>query len=405
MLVTIHKIKNQDVLFFIAYGLFLIFGILSTTFYYKYFIGIPYSLIKYISIILLILRELMNHKYTIRSFSLGLLFLLLVFITRSQSTFSAVTFVLIFVFCARNIKFDEIARFSIWITSLLLIFIILSAYIGFIDNYVSISPTRIRYYLGFRYSLFAPAFLFNITGLYLYLKKDHVKWIELIILLILNLWMFLQTDARLSFYLSCIMIIIFGLLKIFPNIFDHSHFLCWLMIFSFVILFVMCLYFTASYNNTVSWQNQLNSFLGNRLSLGKASLMESGVSLFGQRLELVGNGLDAYGNKNTNPYNYVDSFFIQVLQRYGIIFSIVWISILTFAMYRCYKMKDYYMLVCLSIIALHCSIDDLSLYLYYNTFWFYGSVIMSNFSGKRKLRNFQKEEMNKQNLIDINHFG
>ncbi len=386
MYITIHKIKNEDLLFFIAYGLFLIFSILSTTFYYKYFMGTPYSLIKYTSVILLIFRELMNNKYTVRSFSLGLLFAFLVFITRSQSTLSAVAFILIFVFCARNIKFDEIARFSLLITIPLLIFVILSAYFGIIDNYVSLSSNHVRNYLGFRYVLYAPAFLFNITGLYLYLKKDRVKWFALIVLLIINLWMFLQTNARLSFYLSCFMILAFGLMKVCPNFFERKHILCWLMIFSFVILFILCLYLTVTYDSSVPWQNQLNSFLGGRLRLGKTSLMESGVSLFGQRLELVGNGLDAYGNKNTNPYNFVDSLFIQVLQRYGIIFSFVWFAILTFAMYRCYRMKDYWMLVCLTIVALHCSIDDLSLYLYYNTFWFYGTVIMSDFSNKPKLR-------------------
>lgn len=42
------------------------------------------------------------------------------------------------------------------------------------------------------------------------------------------------------------------------------------------------------------------------------------------------------------------------------------------------KINDYYMMTCLVFIAGHCVIDDLSLSLYYNTFWFAGSIVMKN---------------------------
>ena len=50
MIIRIKKPKGQDIVFWISYALFLIFGILSTSFYYKYFIGTPYSMIKYFCI-------------------------------------------------------------------------------------------------------------------------------------------------------------------------------------------------------------------------------------------------------------------------------------------------------------------------------------------------------------------
>ncbi len=187
-----------------------------------------------------------------------------------------------------------------------------------------------------------------------------------------------MTNSRLSFYLSVWMVFVFGVLKVRPNLLRSKRVLCWGMVFAFVFSFVISVYFTVTYNPDVEWKYQLNTVLGGRLRLGQSSLLQSGISLFGQKVEMVGNGLDAFGNKNINPYNYVDSFYIQILQRYGIIFSIVWITILTFTLYYSYKINDYYMMTCLVFIAGHCVIDDLSLSLYYNTFWFAGSIVMKN---------------------------
>ena len=381
MIIRIKKPKSQDIIFWISYALFLIFGILSTSFYYKYFIGTPYSIIKYLCIGLLFFRELTIRKYNIQSLLIGLVFVALVLITRSQASVSTVAFILIYVFCARNVEFEDIAWFSIWISSITVAFIIVSAQLGIIQDYIYSSAARVRHYLGFRYALFGPTFLFNITGLVLYVKKAKIKWKELAVLVAINWWMFVMTNSRLSFYLSVLMVFLFGVLKVRPNFFAFKRVLCWGMVFAFVLSFVVSVYFTVTYNPGVEWKYQLNTVLGGRLRLGQSSLLQSGISLFGQKVEMVGNGLDAFGNKNINPYNYVDSFYIQILQRYGIIFSIVWIAILTFTLYCSYKINDYYMMICLVFIAGHCIIDDLSLSLYYNTFWFAGSIVMKNWHG------------------------
>lgn len=392
MVIRIKKMKQQNMLFWMSYGIFLLFGILSTSFYYSYFIGSPYSIIKYFCIGLLFLRELIIKKYNIQSLLIGFVFVVLVLITRSQASVSTVAFILIYVFCARNVEFEDIAWFSIWISSITVTIIIMSGQLGIIQDYVYSSEARVRHYLGFRYVLFGPTFLFNITGLVLYVKKARIKWVELAILFAINWWMFAMTNSRLSFYLSILMVFSFGVLKVRPNFFASRRVLCWVMVFSFVFSFFVSIYFTATYDHGVEWKYQLNTILGERLRLGQNSLLQSGVSLFGQKIELVGNGLDAFGNKNTNPYNYVDSFYIQVLQRYGIIFSIIWITILTFTLYCSYKIKDYNMMICLVFIAGHCIIDDLLLSLYYNTFWFAGSIVMKNWYGELRQVKPQKRD-------------
>ena len=115
---------------------------------------------------------------------------------------------------------------------------------------------------------------------------------------------------------------------------------------------------------------KLNDIMGGRLYLGQISLKKEGVTLFGNsKLNLVGNGLDMYGRKNTNPYNYVDCFYIQVTQRFGIIFFVIFIVLIAVVLYKCLLSKNIYYLLIMTTVAIHCMIDDLLIYPYNNTFW------------------------------------
>ena len=65
----------------------------------------------------------------------------------------------------------------------------------------------------------------------------------------------------------------------------------------------------------------------------------------------------------------MDCLYVQVLQKYGILFTIVVIVIMTILMYKLYKEEQWFLLVTMAVLAIHGMIDDLILPLYYNTFW------------------------------------
>ncbi len=390
------QIKANEFLFFLSYGLFLIFGILSTSFFYKYFIGNPYKIIIIISIIILLLKEIFLEKYNIKSLLVALLFVLLILITWNSGIGIAqksIPCMLIFIYSSRKISFMKIAKFTVLITIFLLFLIIFSSKLGIIMNYISISKSgRIREYLGFRYTLFGPAFLFNITSLIIYIYKEKIKWVVIITLFIMNYFLFLKTNSRLSFYLSICLIIISVVLKVKPNIFEKRKFFCYCMIFSFFIGFFIAMHFTINFNPSNKFYNEVNSILENRLYLGQKSLIENGINLFGQKITWVGNGLDAYGNKSLEAYTYVDSFYIQVLQKYGLIYTIIIGLLYTYTNYKNYKNKDFLYLLIISLIAFNFIINDLSLSLYYNTFWFpIVSTITKSRIPKRSVKNNNEE--------------
>ncbi len=367
---------NPDTLFFLAYGIFLVARILSTTFFYSYYMGTPEKYIRYAWIGLLAIRELLKRDLDWRGLAWGAIFAVFAVMTKHFTGTFAVAYILIFVFCARNVELERIARFTVYVMSAVLVVVVICSLACVIDNYVYTSSTRVRYCLGFRYSLYAPAFLFNITGLYLYVERDRLRWWNLLLLLVANTGLFIQSQSRLSYVLSVVLLVVFALYRYRPALIAERHRLFERLVWSFVICFVVCCLLTAIYTREIGWMKELNTLLGNRLKLGHNSLLENGVPLFGQVLEQIGHGLDAFGDTAVGQYNYVDCYYIKILQRYGILFTAFWLGVLTWTMYRLWRLRDYMLMLCMVMVAMHCAIDDLQLNLYYNTFWLTTAVLV-----------------------------
>lgn len=385
MKLVIPKIKNTEYLFFLSYGIMLVFGILSGSLYYRYFVDV-YKYIILCCCFLLVINEILIRKITYKEIAGLLVCILLFFIVYFSSkgaAQNAVASIFLYSFSARRINFKKISIFTLYISIVLLAFIIFSSYIGLIKNVLYPQSGRNRYCLGFRYVLNAPTILFNIVALILYLKKNNIKLNEIFILFCANSWLFFKTDSRSTAILITFMLL-FSLIAKFTKDSQNrcSKLYCFLIpIFAFGA--VLSIVLTTIYNSNIIWMNQLNGFLGNRLRLGQNMIILNGIHLFGNNLSMVGNGMDAYGVISTEKYSYVDSFYVQILIHYGIIFTIVLIFVLSFAMIQAYKNADKYLMVVFSVMALHFTIDDLQINLCFNTFWLIvGSVLIDKLSVK-----------------------
>lgn len=376
----LRRLVSEDVLYFISYGLFLITSLLSTTFYYRWFIGYPFTWIQAGCLALLICREYRLGASQQNWPAIGV-FLSLSALTL-QYTIGNLTrlipLMFFYIYGARNIHFTRIARFSLWVSGLVVAFVVFSGYLGIIDNVVVAKGTRVREYLGFRYALYLPGILLNMTALWIYLKQDKLPVLGAALWTAANTFVYLRTDSRISFVLAEGLLAVALLLRFVPKL---QNGFCWLwgsFTTSYVLSAVFSFVFTGVYDGTVPWMRRLNSMLESRLSLGKRSLEDHGFGLLGRHISWVGNGLDAFGNSGEGGYTYVDCFYVKILQRYGALFTAGLLGLITWSMIRLWKQKEYILLLICASVAVHCILDDLSFALHYNTFWIAMGVAILN---------------------------
>ncbi len=381
MKLSIPKIEKNEQIFFLSYVIFLFFSILMHSMYYRWYVNY-YKYIAAGCIALLLLQEVAMKALSVRTLmgavTLYSVAMLLAFLGSGDlQTSFACTFV--YAFGARNIDFKKISRITIMVTLTLVVFVIASSMLGIITNYqvVQSGGTRLRYFLGFRYALNAPAMLLNVIMLYVFVKRDEGKYIEIALFLIFAVVLYSYTDSRLTFGLSIISLLIAAFCRKKKTDLSNLVLLPKLLTVIFPLCFAVSMWFAKYYSASVSWMKQLNAILGGRLRMGQSSLNLYGTSLFGNHdIKWIGAGLNAYGQQSTEAYFYVDNMYIQLLQRYGILFMVLFLILATLVVVRCYKKKENILVFLLAIVALHGLIDDGIIYVQMNTFWLlFGSAL------------------------------
>lgn len=357
-------------LLYISYGIYLIFALLSTTFYFGYYYGTPYRIIKFIYFFLLLISNFKCPNLNSKSV-VCLIICIGVYLNVAYNSgmLSDVAITAVFLYCLRDLPFETIAQLSIAISTGVLLFIIISSRLNIIANCVEIYEDMRRDYLGFLYCLYPATILSNVTALILYLRKKNIKWWECLILFLANCWMFAKTHARLSFYITTVTILAVFALKYISVILEKNKVIRFGVLFSYIAAASVSFAGTLFYTPQIEVFYKLNSILSGRLEYGKKSLELYGVSLFGHKnIEWVGNGLDPFGNRPIGEYFYVDNLYISITQRYGIVVLGLMLVIMTLVMFVCLKSKQYCLAVIFMTIAFRFVIDDLYISLHFNTF-------------------------------------
>lgn len=368
----LNRLTSGDKLYFLSLGLFLIISVLSNSFYYRYFEGKPCMWLQIVCMLLLVGYEYRNGFLRAQQWGAGLVLVAMTMIslrTAQGSMTRMVPMMFPYIYCARRIPFPKIARFALKCCIITVSLIVLSSYLGLIDNVVMFKSGRIREFLGFRYALYLPGLLLNLTLLWIYLRKDKIDLLGAAFWGLLNWGVYYLTDSRSSFVIAEAMLVVALLMKWLPKAVEKLRPLWAALIPIFGVCGVVSVFMAVFYDGTVTWMRRVNSALSGRLNLGQRSLEKYGVSMFGEDIEWVGNGLDSAGNSVEATYDYVDCLYLKILQRYGVVFWVLLMVLLIWAMYCLWKRREYYILFFSATVAVHCVLDDLSFALHFNTFW------------------------------------
>ena len=143
--------------------------------------------------------------------------------------------------------------------------------------------------------------------------------------LVVNHWLYIKTNSRLSYGFTLLVIIATIVVKIpFKRVFSSRKYIynpikllfSSGVVLSFVICTIVSFMFIINYNKDNEFYVKLDSVLTHRLENGNKSFNEYGIKAFGEDIAWVGNGVDSIGNKTEGDYFYVDNMYLQFLQHH-----------------------------------------------------------------------------------------
>ena len=380
----INASKEVNLPHFIYLSVFLIY-IINQMFYKTmfnvYMKGEITTLINFFMLFMILFKIIMFDKYSLKKLILVIILSVLSFIAYFKSGYNNLFYSPILIIGAKNIDFNKICKIYLFSGILVLFISIIGIQLDIIEHIVHFRNGKYRYSFGSIYPTDFAARIFFLCTAYAYLKNKKFNIIDGIIFIMIGCFTFYFCDARLDsisiFILSILLIVS---LKVYNYKNKHiGNFSKFILVWSIPIFAIASIVITNLYtpdSNIAVW---LNHIFSDRLVLGKIGIMEYGFSLFGQTIEMVGNG----GlNGSVSNYFFIDSSYLYIGLRYGII--VLLIVCLSYALFiqKCIKNIEILLPIIIIVIGINSIVAHHFIDVAYNPFIL---VFLSNVDYNKKI--------------------
>lgn len=269
---------------------------------------------------------------------------------------------------AKDVNYRKILKTSFLINLIVLILAMVGSFTGCIENLAYSSENSLKNSFGILYytTFAASIFYLLITAWLIWDKLSNIVFLIFSVLILL--WENHYCGARCSgiVILMFCFIILFYIVKkdkkindTLVKIFDIAA-----MLFT-PIVSIGTILITYLYNENVKLLEKLNLILSGRLQIGQRAINNYGITIFGTEFEQIGSGGTTISSLD---YNFIDSSYVLVAVRYGILVLISIILIYNYIHHKAIIVNNRKINIVLMLIALHCAVEDHILEINYNVF-------------------------------------
>ena len=311
-----------------------------------------------------ILMDFLYNEYSIKETCVLATISFLLFVNMRTTGIKDAFIYWIFIIGSKGTDYKKVMKWAAIAHFAALFSVIGGCSIHVLDNVIYLHGNRIRESLGFTYTTEPANFFFYAVLIWLYFRNKKIQWAELILLIIVDVFIFKKTGTQSAFTLTLMAIFIFAAVKSFPWVGSWKVGYSWLtaLIVPFMVGFIF--YTTCRYDPSASWLNKLDRLLNSRLQLGQAALEKYGIPVLGQQIRWIGGA-----NAHWGRYNYVDSSFVQILVNYGWVFFCLLIIGLLFYEKAISDHQDFYLMIVFGMLVIHATFDPQLIWIMFNSFW------------------------------------
>lgn len=376
------KMELSDLIYYIAYFLFLTKMVITTTMINDHLSRIVTLPITLISLGLLFIKILLLNKYSKKNFMIMGILVLCAGFTYINSTYNDLIYLVLFIIGANNVSFKIIVKIFLSVRVSILLIAMMAAKFGLIQNVIFVRDGRVRQSFGSIYPTDFAAGVFFIALAYLYIKREKLKIRDVILFVALGIGIYYFCDARLD-SLCIFGIAIYALFKIVYNRDKRkiNKYINIALSSSIIICAAFSIIISIIYNNSNKIMLFLNKLLSNRLELSKRGIDKYGFSLFGQKVDMVGNGGSSV---KPSDYFFIDSSYLFVSLRYGMIALIIFCVLFTIYVKRTIDLGEITIAVIIIAIGINSIVAHRLLDIAYNPFLlvFFAKISINTVDGE-----------------------
>lgn len=328
----------------------------------------------------LIIKIAVNGYKNIKRFLFDIVYLILFFLIYKGTGYMFLLELGFFVLGAKDIPYKKIIRVYLLIGIPVIMVTMMAALTGCIKDLIYFENDMFKHAFGIVYTTDFGAHILFLILAYLAMKDKVPSVFTNIALIFLAYILYRYSGTRCSS--GCIILLVIGGLyvkftdqyvksktkfksgwsKIGLKIINLNDYFFALSVPLFSLLILLS---TIYYSSDNSIMNKINAITTGRLKLGNDAVKKYGFSLWGNPFDMIGAGGDVVSRTD---YNFVDSSYVMILVRYGVVLFVLTILAFLWLSIRAKKTGKRYLLVILSIVALQSVIEHHMLEIAYNLF-------------------------------------
>lgn len=375
-------VSLNELFFLIAYLPFLFISILKRTTFNTYINNDLLDMTRILMLIFVIIKSIFFVKYSIKSIIFYVTIISILGISYFSSSYSNLLEIAILLLGAKGVELKKIIKYYFIVASSIIVIAFLASNIGLIENLQFVRPDgKIRNSFGVIYVTDFAAYIFFVVLSWCYFKNRKLGFTSKVFIILLSFFIFIFCDARLDTICLLLVVLVFGLLQKYNF---KSKFINVILQYCFTICTIISISLTYFYynNSNNSFIIFLNSLLNQRLKYGAIGIEKYGFSLFGNYIEMRGLGGTT---GEINNYFYIDSSYLQIGLKYGLVLLIVLNIIYAICCSIYIREKNIKLLLILMLISINSIIAHHFMDITYNPFIFMLIKLIEQ-KGDNKLR-------------------
>ena len=344
-----------EYLYLIIFALFILHFFPETIQYHYEWPRLNYNYIHTLLVIFIVFKFAFAERYSFikKETILYLLILLFFMLSAQQTGYMEVFDTALLILGAKNVRATHILKTYLIIKIPLIVATIAGSQAGIIEDLIYNQNGRIREAFGFIYPTDFAAQIFFVLIAWVLIRQLKTSVFELGIMILLGAFLKKFCDARCSVICIIGLVCIVSFLKLGGKFHLSSGFWykmkkwirrgCIIAPYMFAGIMVLLCRF---YNPENPIMVAINEITSQRLRLGKKTFDAYDIQLYGQYIEMWGNG---GSTQKPIDYTFIDCSYINILMRYGLLVFVVVMMLITFLM-----LKNYQNLLVLTIVVLVC---------------------------------------------------
>ena len=308
--------------------------------------------VRLVSLLIIALFEFTAiNKTKVRSFAIVSILVIIAIISKLHTDETIFLEFIFIVFVSRNVKFEQIAKTSIYAISLLLIVVATLSAMRLIPDAevtreVGASIVSKRSSMGFEWPSRLPNYFLCVCMIYVMMKGRRVSKQVLLMLGVIAMIIFIITGSRNPLLFTGILLVsvlMFSKTQIKSR---HRKTVAYLSMFVILSFSLGILIITWLYDSSNPLHESINKLIVGRLNYGYSAMHYNGITPFGTS----NRSLDREAQM---IMGYADSSYVRLFAWYGVVPYVVFMLLILALAYRCAIDNNVPLLICVVLACMH----------------------------------------------------